>query len=308
MDLANKKVVVTGGAGFVGARVIERLKTRGVPAENIRVPLREEFDLRKKTDCERAVSSANVVIHLAGITGNPLFHIEHAGEMFYDNLTMGAELMEAARRAGAEKFIGIGSATEYPARAAMPLDEGGLWNGPLAGPHVPYSWAKKMMLVQGEAYKAQYGFTALHLMPTNMYGPWERLDNGFVIPMLITRFAEAKRTGTPNVTVWGTGSPTRDFLYVDDAAEAIVLAVEKYDSPDPVNIGSGAETSIKELAELVKKITGYEGEIIWDVSKPDGEPRRVLDVRKAEESFGFKAQVPLEIGLEKTVHWYQENK
>lgn len=306
MELQNKRVVVTGGGGFLGSRVVEALLQRGVTRENIVVPLRETHDLRERKVCEEIVRGANLVIHIAGVTGDAVFHREHAGEMFHDNLLMGAEMMEASRLAGVEKFVGIGSATEYPLTASMPLKEDELWNGPLASSHAPYSFAKKMMLVQGMAYKAQYGFTALHLMPTNMYGPGERLDNGFVIPMLVNRFLDAKRDGAPTVTVWGTGSSTRDFLYVDDAAEGILLAAERHEDPGAVNLGSSQEVSIKQLAELLKALTGYEGDLVWDTTKPDGEPRRVLDGTKAESAFGFKSKTPLELGLRKTVDWYTQ--
>lgn len=305
MNLRDQKIVVTGGAGFVGSHVVRNLvEKRGVQEENITVPRRGDFDLRVKADCERAVRGADIIIHLAGVTGDALFHQEHGGEIFYDNLVMGVELMESARLAGVKKFVGVGSATEYPASVPMPLDEKDLWDGALMGLHAPYSFAKKMMSVAGSSYKSQYGFTALHLMPTNMYGPGESLANNFVIPVLITRILEAKKNNIPTVTVWGTGNATRDFLYVEDAAEGIIRATEACENPEPINLGSGTEVSIRDLVAVIVRLVGYEGQILWDAVMPDGQPRRLLSTEKALREFSFKASTPLELGLQKTLHWY----
>lgn len=307
MDLKQKKILVTGAGGFLGSRVVAKLRARGLPDVQIVAPTREEADVRDEKTCERLVAGVHVVLHIAAVTGNSVIHRERAGEMFHDNLLMGVELMEASRRAGVEKFVGIGSVTEYPAAAPMPLKEDDLWNGQVSPVNLPYSWAKKMMLVQGMAYKAQYGFTAIHLLLTNMYGPGERLDNGFVIPTLITKILDAKKSGAASITMWGTGMPTRDFLYVDDAAEAILLAAERYEKPDPVNVSSGREVSIRELTETICRLADYKGEMIWDASKPDGDMRRIADASRAEREFGFRATTSLEEGLRNALSWYSKS-
>jgi len=303
MDLKSKKVLVTGGAGFLGPHLMRGLLKHGVAEKNIFAPTFAELDLRKREDCKKAAAGADMVIHAAAVTGNVELHRSRPAEIFYDNLMMGVELMEAARGEGVEKFVTIGSATEYPDDARLPFREGDLWGGPLEPLHAPYTIAKKMLLVQAQAYRKQYGFNAVHLLLTNMYGPGEHEEGG-PIPALICHMGEAKKNNLPEVVVWGTGRATRDFIYVEDAAEGIVRALLDYNKEEPVNLGSGFEISIKELAELIKKLVGYKGALKFDSSKPDGQPRRVLDTGRAEREFGFKATVGFEDGLKKTIAYH----
>lgn len=300
MDLKDKKILVTGAGGFLGTHILETLVARGVPERNILMPRSTELDLRKLGDCDKAVEGQHLVIHTAGITGNIEFHKAHPAEIFYDNLVMGVQLMEAARRGGVEKFITIGSATEYPEYAPVPLNEENLWLGPVEETHVSYTIAKKMLLVEAQAYRAQYGFNAIHLLLTNMYGPHEKIDGG-PIPSLIKRIADAKAVHADTVTVWGTGNVTRDFLYVDDAAEGIVLAAEKYDKGDPANLGSGYEVSIRDLAMTIGRLMDFKGSFIFDTTKPEGQQRRMLEVSRALREFGFHATTDFEKGLQKTI-------
>lgn len=304
-DLKDKKIVVTGGAGFLGTHVVQTLKARGAPEKNIVVPTHETHDLRNAAACREVTKGVDVVIHLAGITGDGQFHREHPAEIFHDNLVMGAELMEAARQNGVKKFVTAGSITEYPERAPLPYREEDIWAGPVEELHEAYSVAKTMLLVQAQAYRAQYGFDAVHLLMTNMYGPGKEAVRGFVITNIIRRILEAKKSGTSSITLWGTGTPTRDFIFVKDAAEAFVLAAEKYDKPEPVNIGSGWELSIKELAETIAKLMDFRGEVQWDTTKPDGQMRRILDPQRAEREFGFRAKTALEDGLRETIAWQE---
>lgn len=303
IDLAKKKILVTGGHGFLGSHIVKKLLERGVSEANVSAPSSSELDLRKKENCVRAVKGMEIVIHAAGNTGAMQLHRDRPAEVFYDNLIMGMELMEAARLGGAIKFLTIGSATEYPKDAKMPFSENEIWDGLPEPVHAPYAAAKKALMVQGQAYKMQYGFNAIHLLMTNMYGPNAR-DESAVIPSLIKRIIAAQRSDISSIVVWGTGKSTRDFLYVDDAAEGIILATEKYDDAAPVNLGSGSETSIKDLAGLVAEIVGFNGNIVFDTTKPDGQPRRVLDVSCAEREFGFAAKTSLKDGLRKTIEWY----
>lgn len=300
IDLINKKILVTGGSGFLGSHLFKKLTERGVPENKIFIPRSSYLDLRKIDDCKRAVDGQNIIIHAAGITGNVEFHKTHPGAIFYDNLVMGVQLMEMARIAGVEKFITIGSATEYPLLAPMPLNEENLWIGPVEENHAPYTIAKKMLLVEAQAYRAQYKFDAIHLLLTNMYGPGEKIDGG-PIPSLIGRIADAKKMGVDSVVVWGTGNATRDFLYIDDAIEGILLATEKYDKEEPVNIGSGYEVSIRELAETIGRLMNFNGSFSFDSTKPDGQLRRMLDVSRAAREFGFHAIMDFEKGLQKTI-------
>jgi GDP-L-fucose synthase len=304
MGLKEKKILVTGGGGFLGPHVIRRLEECGVPEKNIFAPRSKDLDLRLLENCRQAVADRDIVIHLAGVTGGIEFHRQNPASIFYNNLMMGVQIMEAAREAGIGKFVTIGSATEYPEHAPLPFKEEDLWRGFPEPLHAPYTIAKKMLLVQAQAYRRQYGFNAIHLLMTNMYGPGDKLNSSFVIPSLIRRIWQAKQKRQSFIEIWGTGNPTRDFLYVEDAALGIVLAAEKYDKPDPVNLGSGWEISIKELAELIIYLMDFRGEIRFDTSKPDGQMRRMMDISRAENEFNFKALTDFEGGLKKTISWY----
>jgi len=297
-------VVVTGGAGFLGTHLVAKLKEHG--ATNIVVPLSRDNDLREKDACTRAVAGADVVIHLAANVGGIGYNRDYPGTLFYDNLLMGVHLMEESRKAGVSKFVAVGTICAYPKFAPVPFKEEDLWNGYPEETNAPYGLAKKMMLVQSTAYRQQYGYNSIFLLPVNMYGPGDNFSakSSHVIPALIKKFVEAKQQNLPSVTVWGTGRATREFIYVKDAAEGIILAAEKYDKSDPVNIGAGFEISIKDLAEKIKSIVGYEGKIVWDTSKPDGQPRRMLDTSRAKAEFGFTATTDFSQGLSKTIEWY----
>jgi len=309
MELKNKKILVTGGAGFLGSCVVDALLTRGVLRENIVVPRTKETDLRKWENCEAAVRGQDVVIHLAAVVGGIGANREHPGKFFYENLMMGIQLMEAARLAGVKKFVAIGTVCAYPKFTPVPFKEDDLWNGYPEETNAPYGLAKKMLLVQAQAYRQEYGFDAIYLLPVNLYGPGDNFDpsSSHVIPALIKKVAEAKKENREFIEAWGTGKATREFLYVEDAAEGIALATEKYEKPDPVNLGSGTEISIKELTELICRLMDFKGEIRWDSSKPDGQPRRVLDVSRAQKEFGFRAKTGFEEGLMKTIDWYVKN-
>jgi len=309
MDFREKKILLTGGRGFLGSFVTEELLKNSVTQDNLRIVGRES-DLRKFGNCEEAVAGQDVVIHLAAHVGGIGLNRERPGELFYDNLIMGVQLMEAARLSGVQKFVAVGTICAYPKFTPIPFREDDLWLGYPEETNAPYGLAKKMLLVQAQAYRAQYGMNAIYLLPVNLYGPRDnfRPASSHVIPALIKKIAEAKNFGMPYVEVWGTGTPTREFLYVEDAAKGIVLATERYDRPEPVNIGAGMEISIRNLAELIGKIIGYNGEIRFDPSKPDGQPRRSIDVSRAEEKFGFRAATGFEEGLKKTIDWYLSEK
>lgn len=302
----DKRVLVTGGAGFLGRQVIERLGRHGVSPGRIHSPSHEEADLRKWEACERVVSGKDVVIHLAARVGGIGLNRAIPGTLFYENAMMGIQLMEAARLAGVGKFVAVGTICAYPKFTPVPFKESDLWKGYPEETNAPYGLAKKMLLVQAQAYRAQYGFDAIYLLPVNLYGPGDNFDprSSHVIPALIRKFAEAKDRGDGKVTVWGTGKASREFLYVEDAAEGICLAAEGYDGPEPVNLGAGFEITIKNLVGLIARLMDFEGEIEWDHSKPDGQPRRMLDVSRAEKLFGFRARTPFEEGLKKTIEWY----
>ena len=298
--------MVTGGGGFFGSFVVDRLRAEG--AKEIFVPRRREYDLVDPAAVARAYRDGqpDMVIHMAAVVGGIGANQERPGEFFYENLMMGAQLMEQARRHGVEKFVAIGTVCSYPKFTPVPFREADLWVGYPEETNAPYGIAKKMLMVQAEAYRQQYGFNSINLLPVNLYGPRDNFDpeSSHVIPALIRKCVEAKRVGAPFVTCWGTGNPTREFLYVEDAAEAVVLAAERYDGSEPVNLGSGEEISTRRLAELIRSITGYEGAIRWDASRPDGQPRRALDTSRAALAFGFRARTPLVVGLERTVAWY----
>ncbi len=305
-----RRVVVTGGAGFLGRYVVDGLRRRGV--KEIFVPTIEEYNLVQPEAITHMLrdSRPDVVIHLAANVGGIGANMARPAEFYYDNLMMGAQLMHQSWKAGIEKFVAIGTVCAYPKFAEVPFREEDLWDGYPEETNAPYGLAKKMMLVQSQAYRQQYGFNSIFLIPVNLYGPGDNFDlkTSHVIPALIRKCIEAQERGDNEMVVWGDGSPTREFLYAADAAEGILLAAERYDSSDPVNLGSGHEISIKDLASLITELTGFEGKLVWDTSKPNGQPRRSLDVSKANASFGFEAQMPFEAGLRKTIDWYRENR
>jgi GDP-L-fucose synthase len=305
MDLINQKILIAGGNGFLGGYIVNALLGRGVKKENIFIPNSGEVDLRIFENCLKATEGMDIVIHAAALTGSALYHKEHPGEIFYSNLIMGVQLVEAARRQGVKKIITIGSATEYPEYAPIPFKEEYLWDGFPEMLHAPYAMAKKMLIIQGLAYNDEYGFNAIHLIMTNMYGPKAKMDSG-PIPSLIQRIAVAKEKGEHNVVVWGTGTPTRDFLYVEDAAEGIVLAIEKYDKPLPINLGSGKETSLRDLVKKIAALMEFDGELVFDPIKPDGQMRRALDISLARREFGFNSKTDLSTGLQRTIQWYND--
>lgn len=310
IDLKTKHILVTGGAGFLGSFVVEKLLKRGVPQKQITIPRSKENDLRKWENCVAAVTGSDLVIHLAAKVGGIGFNRDHPGELFYDNAVMGIQLMEAARQAEVEKFVAVGTICAYPKFTPVPFREEDLWKGYPEETNAPYGLAKKMLLVQAQAYRQQYGFNAIYLLPVNLYGPLDNFDpaSSHVIPALIKKVVDAQREGRSWIEVWGTGIATREFFYVEDAAEAIVLATERYDKPEPVNLGAGMEISIRDLVELICRLCGFRGKIRWDKTKPDGQPRRMLDTSRAEKEFGFVAKTPFEEGLRKTIDWYQTNR
>lgn len=303
---STRRVIVTGGRGFLGRRLVEQLQQRHPSA--LFTFSSKDYDLTRQTDVARlyADQRPDVVIHLAARVGGIGANRANPGRFFYENAIMGVEMMEQARRYGIEKFVQLGTVCAYPKFASAPFTEDAIWNGYPEETNAPYGIAKKALLVQAQAYRAQYGLNAIFLIPTNLYGPGDNFDpeSSHVIPALIRRCVEARDQHTPTVTVWGTGRPTREFLFVDDAARAIVLATERYDSPEPVNLGSGEEISIRELVDRIVIETGYQGRIVWDASKPDGQPRRKLDVERARRAFGFEAVITFADGLRRTVEWY----
>jgi GDP-L-fucose synthase len=302
--LKNKKIIVTGGNGFLGKHLVKKLVERGVSKENIFVPRFQDYDLRKENEIKRMFSDfkADIVIHLAAKVGGIGFNREKPGELFYDNIMMGVQLMEHARLNNVEKFVAIGTICAYPKFTPVPFKEENLWDGYPEETNAPYGLAKKMLLVQAQAYRQQYNFNSIFLLPVNLYGPGDNFnpESSHVIPALIKKCVDAKE----KITVWGTGKASREFIYVEDAAEAIVLATEKYNKPEPVNIGAGFEITIKDLVSKIVELTGFKGEIEWDSSKPDGQPRRMLDVSRAKKEFGFTAKTTFDEGLKKTIKWY----
>jgi len=306
----NKKFLVTGGAGFLGSYVVEKLKDRGVKDEDIIVPRSKDMDLRIMDNCYKVCENVDVVIHLAANVGGIGFNRAYPGSLFYDNAIMGIQLMEAARQTGVEKFVALGTVCAYPKFTPVPFKEEDLWNGYPEDTNAPYGLAKKMLLVQSQAYRQQYDFNSIFLLPVNLYGIGDNFDeeSSHVIPALIRKFIDAKENGAKEVEVWGSGVASREFLYVEDAAEGILLATEKYNKSEPINLGAGFEIKISDLVELISKITGYTGKIVWDDSKPDGQPRRCLVVSKAESEFEFKAKVKFEEGLRNTIDWYMQHK
>jgi GDP-L-fucose synthase len=323
---SGKKVIVTGGAGFLGNYVVEKLRQRG--AEEIIIPRIEQYDLTEIESINRlfedhsmpeqgdsisdksALKGKVIIIHLAALVGGIEANRRRPADYFYANLMMGTQLMHEAWQRGVDKFVAIGTICAYPKITSLPFKEENLWEGYPEETNAPYGLAKKMLLVQAQAYRQQYGFNALFLLPVNLYGPGDNFDlqTSHVIPALIRKCIEAQERGEDQIVVWGDGSPTREFLYVEDAAEGILLAAEQYNDSQPVNLGSGHEISIKDLVTTITRLTGFEGKLVWDTSKPNGQPRRVLDTTKAEEYFGFRAKTDFEAGLQKTIDWYRENR
>jgi GDP-L-fucose synthase len=302
-----KRVMVTGGNGFLGRYVVSKLTERGA---SVSVAEIDRYDLRRLEDIKRALSEnrPQLVIHLAARVGGIGANRDHPAEFFYDNLMMGVPLLHESWVAGVEKFVALGTICCYPKFTSVPFREGNLWDGYPEETNAPYGLAKKMLLVQSQAYRRQYGFNSIFLMPVNLYGPGDNFDpaSSHVIPALIKKCVDAKNAGQDHIEVWGDGSPTREFLYVEDAAEGILLAAERLNDSEPVNLGSAWEISIKDLVEMIRQVTGFAGQVVWDETKPNGQPRRKLDTSKAEQWFGFKAMTPFEEGLRRTIRWYMD--
>ncbi|MBQ7555802.1 GDP-L-fucose synthase [bacterium] len=310
MNFTEKRICVTGGLGFLGSHLIDRLKARG--CKNVFIADRDKYDLTKEAEIIRMYEEIkpDIVIHLAAVVGGIGANREHPGSFYYLNMVMGAMLIEQARLHNIEKFVALGTICAYPKFTPVPFKETDLWLGYPEETNAPYGLAKKMMMVQLQAYRQEYDFHGIYLLPVNLYGPRDNFDDrsSHVIPALIKKCVEAKEAGRDSIEVWGTGKATREFFYVEDAAEAIALAAERYDGTEPVNLGAGFEISIKDLVELIAKLTGFTGKIVWDSSKPDGQPRRCLDTSRAKEYFGFQAHTNFEEGLKKTIDWYKENR
>jgi GDP-L-fucose synthase len=309
-SLANKRITVTGGVGFLGRYVVAKLRERG--CRNIFIPRSMDYNLVDNEAIKRLYkdSRPDIVIHLAAVVGGIGANMKYPGVFFYENLMMGVQMMEQGRLHGLEKFVAIGTICAYPKFTPVPFREENLWDGYPEETNASYGLAKKMLLVQSQAYRQQYGFNSIYLLPVNIYGPGDNFnpETSHVIPALIKKVFDAKDGNKRQILVWGTGKASREFLYVEDAAECIVLATEKYNKPDPVNLGAGFEISIKSLIELICNLTGFNGEIVWDMSKPDGQPRRCLDTSRAEREFGFKASTDFKEGLKRTIDWYSKNR
>ena len=310
LDLATKRICVTGGAGFLGTHLIRRLKEHG--AKEIFVPQYPEYDLVREAEIIRMIDTAkpDIIIHLAAKVGGIGANREKPGEFFYDNLMMGVQLIHQSWLKGVEKFVAIGTICAYPKYTPIPFKEEDLWNGYPEETNAPYGLAKKMLLVQSQSYREQYGYNSIFLLPVNLYGPGDNFNpaSSHVIPALIRKYLEAKEQGANEIVAWGDGSPTREFIYVEDAAEGITLATQKYNSSEPVNIGSSFEISIKDLTETIARLTGFNGSIRWDTTKPNGQPRRKLDTTRAREAFGFEAKTDFEEGLKRTIAWYANER
>jgi GDP-L-fucose synthase len=309
LNLSDKKILVTGGAGFLGKQVIEQLTQAGANRDKITVPRSRDLDLRSLENCQKAIVNQNIVIHLAAHVGGIGLNREKPAELFYDNLMMGAQLIHAAYQSNVEKFVCVGTICAYPKFTPVPFQEDDLWNGYPEETNAPYGIAKKALLVQLQSYRQQYNFSGVYLLPVNLYGPEDNFDpnSSHVIPALIRKVHQAQERGDKTLPVWGDGSPTREFLYSTDAARGIVMATQKYDEPDPVNLGTNHEISIKDLVETICELMGFDGEIVWEIDKPNGQPRRCLDTTRAKEKFGFLAQMEFKQGLKNTIDWYREN-
>jgi GDP-L-fucose synthase len=307
MDLTSKRVLITGGSGFLGQHLLAQLRERG--CRDIIAPRRTEYDLTRESEVRRLYEDRRpqVVVHLAAVVGGIGANRANPGKFMYENAVMGLLMMEQARRNHVEKFVAIGTICAYPKHTPVPFREEDLWNGYPEETNAPYGLAKKMMLVQGQAYRQQYGFNAIYLLPVNLYGPGDHFDleNTHVVPALILKCLSAIHRAEPEIVLWGDGTPTREFLYVTDCAEAILLAAERYDGAEPVNVGAGFEVSIRELAETIVELTGFKGRIRWDRTKPNGQPRRMLETSRAKSAFSFQAHTPFKEGLARTVAWYQ---
>ncbi len=309
LDLSDKRILVTGGAGFLGRQVVEQLCQAGAAQEKITVPRSRDCDLRSLEQCQRAVEQQDVVIHLAAHVGGIGLNRDKPAELFYDNLMMGTQLIHAAYQAGVEKFVCVGTICAYPKFTPVPFKEDDLWNGYPEETNAPYGVAKKALLVQLQAYRQQYGLNGIYLLPVNLYGPEDNFDpsSSHVIPALIRKVHEAQQKGEKKLPVWGDGSPTREFLYSTDAARGIVMGTQDYNDLEPVNLGTGYEITIRDLIELICELMEFEGEIVWETDKPNGQPRRCLDTERAKQSFGFTAQVDFKQGLKNTIDWYRQH-
>jgi len=309
IDLKSRKILLTGGNGFVGKHVYKKLIERGVKKKSILIPDRKKYDLRDRNNCMTFTKNIDLVIHLAGNVGGIGHNQQNPGTMFYDNIMMGVNLIEASRLNKVRKFVCIGTICSYPKITPVPFKEKNLWNGYPEETNAPYGIAKKALLVMLQAYRQQFNFNGIYLLPVNMYGPGDNFDpkSSHVIAALIKKMIDAKQEGKKTVEVWGNGKATREFLFVEDAAEGIVLSAEKYDKDSPINLGVGKEISIKTIAENIRDIVGFKGKIVWDKSKPNGQPRRGLDISRAKKEFGFIAKTDFLLGLKKTVDWYTDN-
>ena len=309
LDLSTKRILVTGGAGFLGKQVVAELIAAGAQKDKITIPRSQDCDLRVLANCQQAAVNQDIIIHLAAHVGGIGLNREKPAELFYDNLMMGAQLIDAAYRAGVEKFVCVGTICAYPKFSPVPFKEDDLWNGYPEETNAPYGIAKKALLVQLQSYRQQYGFNGIYLLPVNLYGPEDNFNprSSHVIPALIRKVYQAQAKGEKTIAVWGDGSPTREFLYSNDAARGIVMGAQKYNDPEPVNLGTNFEISIKDLVELICELMGFEGELVWQTDKPNGQPRRCLDTTRAKEAFGFTAQMDLKQGLKNTIDWYRQN-